>query len=129
LTDPNVPLIDRGAPWLDIAEAAGIELSKTMRFKPPGMRTIETKPVQIACRKDEGIINAVCGEEKELLQTQANSRYELCMIQLEIRPHSIHWRNVYFCDEFHFGIGPQITMRVKRPKGSKYRFAPMNVSP
>ena len=32
-----------------------------------------------------------------------------------------------FCDEFHFGIGPQVTMRIKRRKGKKARYKPCNV--
>jgi hypothetical protein len=34
---------------------------------------------------------------------------------------------VAFCDEFHFGIGPQITKYIKRKRGSKYRYKPENV--
>ena len=37
LDDETVPLDDRGAPWLDIAEAAGVVLSKTQHFKPAGL--------------------------------------------------------------------------------------------
>jgi hypothetical protein len=34
---------------------------------------------------------------------------------------------VAFCDEFHFGIGPQTTKRLKRKKGSAYRYKSQNV--
>jgi hypothetical protein len=34
---------------------------------------------------------------------------------------------MYFCDEFHFGIGPQVTKRVKRPIGKKWRYWKHNV--
>jgi hypothetical protein len=34
---------------------------------------------------------------------------------------------VAFCDEFHFGIGPQITKRIKRRKGSASRYKGCNV--
>jgi hypothetical protein len=45
LCDKNVPREDRGAPWLDIAEAAGVPLGQTWHFKPPGYRDIETDAV------------------------------------------------------------------------------------
>jgi hypothetical protein len=34
---------------------------------------------------------------------------------------------VAFCDELHFGIGPQVTIRVKRKKGKEWRYRPYNV--
>ncbi|PQE09266.1 hmg box protein [Rutstroemia sp. NJR-2017a BBW] len=37
------------------------------------------------------------------------------------------WEKVYFCDEFHFGLGPTVTKRIKRKRGSKYRYKPENV--
>ncbi|KAF4626488.1 hypothetical protein G7Y89_g11671 [Cudoniella acicularis] len=55
LNDPSTSLDDKGKPWLDIAEDAGIEL-----------RTECTRTVRRACKRDEGIINAICEEEKEL---------------------------------------------------------------
>jgi hypothetical protein len=61
-------LDDRGKPWQDIAEDAGVILPKTTRFKPPGLCTIEPQSIRRACKSDEGIINTVCDEEKELLK-------------------------------------------------------------
>ena len=37
LNDDTVPLKDRGAPWLDVAEAAGVILPETTHFKPGGL--------------------------------------------------------------------------------------------
>jgi hypothetical protein len=34
---------------------------------------------------------------------------------------------VAFCDEFHFGIGPQVTKRIKRKAGKEQRYKPCNV--
>ena len=41
LDDPDVPLDDKGKPWLSIAEDASVTLLKTLHFKPPGVRTVE----------------------------------------------------------------------------------------
>jgi hypothetical protein len=68
LDDSTVPLDDKGKPWLDIAEDAGVSLPETTHFKPPGSRTIITHTVQQSCKRDEGIINAICEEEKELTE-------------------------------------------------------------
>jgi hypothetical protein len=127
LDDPKVPLDDKGKPWLDIAEDAGVELPKTTHFKPPGTRTITPKSVYIACKADEDIITAVCEEEKELTKEQADYRLDFCTEQLPNRPHSEHWKDVAFCDELHFGIGPQITKHIKRKRGKEYRYKPQNV--
>jgi len=74
LDDSTISLNDKGKPWLDIAEDAGVELPNTVHFKPPGLRTIHPKAVQRACRNDEGLISAVCEEEKELSKDQATGR-------------------------------------------------------
>ena len=74
LDDDLVPLDDKGKPWTDIAEAAGVDLPQTYHFKTPGYRIIDPKAIQRACRDDEGIINSVCEEEKELTKAQATSR-------------------------------------------------------
>ena len=68
LDDSAIPLDDKGKPWLNIAEDAGIILPQTTHFKPPGVRTVTAKTVQHSCIRDEGLINAVCEEEKELIQ-------------------------------------------------------------
>ncbi|CZR68709.1 uncharacterized protein PAC_18608 [Phialocephala subalpina] len=85
---------------------AGIELPKTQHFKPPGFREVDPQSIQRACRKDEDIINAD---------------------QLKERPHSVNWEDVYFCDEFHFGVGTQTTRRIKRRRGRKSRDKASNV--
>ncbi|PQE18222.1 hmg box protein [Rutstroemia sp. NJR-2017a WRK4] len=127
LDDPTTSLDAKGAPWQDLANAAGVELPSTIHFKPPGKRTLNPQAIQLACRDDEDIINAVCEEEKLLDPRQAEERLDWTDIQLEVRPHSIDWEKVYFCDEFHFGLGPKVTKRIKRKKGPKYRYKPENV--
>ncbi|KAF4625855.1 hypothetical protein G7Y89_g12307 [Cudoniella acicularis] len=76
LDDSTVSLDDKGKPWLDIAEDVGITLLQTTHFKPPGLRTINPKPIQQACKIDEGLINAICEEERELIGAQASGRLE-----------------------------------------------------
>lgn len=91
-----------------------MDLPQTLHFKPPGLRTVQPRTLQRACKEDEGIINAVCREEKELNEDQAKARDVWVDIQLPIRPHSVDWKDVAFCNEFHFGVGPQLTRRIKR---------------
>ena len=64
-------------------------------------------------------------EKKELSKAQATGRTDWVDIQLPRRPHSKNWKDVAFCDEFHFGIGPQVTKCVKRKQGKRYK--PYNV--
>jgi hypothetical protein len=45
LDDASVPLNDRGKPWLDIATDAGIILSQTTYFKPPGLRAVNLQTI------------------------------------------------------------------------------------
>jgi hypothetical protein len=127
LDNPTTSLDDKGKPWLDIAEDTGVTLPQTTHFRPSGLRTVNGEAIQRACKRDEDIINAVCEEEKELDQKQADGRYYCCEDQLKIRPHSKHWKDVYFCDEFHLGIGPQVTKKIKRKRGSEHRYKPQNV--
>ncbi|KAE9380926.1 hypothetical protein N431DRAFT_523394, partial [Stipitochalara longipes BDJ] len=75
----------------------------------------------------EDIINAVAEEEKELTEAQAQARTDWTDEQLPIRPHPKDWEDVAFCDEFHFGIGPQTTKRLKRKEGREWRYKPYNV--
>jgi len=89
------------------------------------MRTIQ--PQSIQQKDDEGLINAVCEEEKELTKKQADGRLDWIDVQLPHRPHPQHWKDVAFYDEFHFGIGPQITKRMKRRRGKAARYKPTNV--
>ena len=72
-------------------------------------------------------MNAVCEEERELIDDQATNRLDFIDVELLKRPHSVDWENVAFCDEFHFGIGPQTTKHIKRKRGKKWRYAPENV--
>lgn len=134
LDDPKTDFEDRSAPWRDIARDSGVDLPNTTHFKPAGERLIEPESIRKACKEDYGIFNAVAEEEKELTRTQTRNRLDHCNIQLGIgesltglRPHSKHWFTVAFCDEFHFGIGPQVTKRIKRLPGKENRHAPHNV--
>jgi hypothetical protein len=45
LDDSSISLDDKGLPWLDIAENAGVELPETMHFKPLGLWTIEGEAI------------------------------------------------------------------------------------
>ncbi|PQE16460.1 hmg box protein [Rutstroemia sp. NJR-2017a WRK4] len=58
LDDPTTSLDAKGAPWQDLAIAAGVEFSSTQHFKPPGIRTLDAKAIRRACKNDEDIINA-----------------------------------------------------------------------
>ena len=127
LNDDSIPLDNKGKPWTDIAEAAGVVLPQTYHFKAPGYRTIEPEAIQLACRDDERIINAVCEEEKLLTKAQASHRIDWINKQLSSRPHSKDWQDIAYYDEFHFGIGPQTTKRIKRKRGKEYRYKPSNV--
>ena len=82
LDDSTTSLDDKGKPWLDIATDAGVKLPKTTHFNPPGLRTINPKPIQRACKDDEDIINAICEEEKELTQKQADTHLDWINKQL-----------------------------------------------
>jgi hypothetical protein len=72
--------------WLDLTEAFGIQLLETYHHKPLGYYTIEPPSIQTACRDDEGMINAVCEEEKELTAAQATTRTDWVDEQLLKRP-------------------------------------------
>ncbi|KAF8849241.1 hypothetical protein BDZ45DRAFT_697722 [Acephala macrosclerotiorum] len=127
IDDENIDQEDKGALWPDIAEMVGVDLPKTQHFKPLGFREVDSQTIQRACKRDEKIINAVCHEEKELPQKQADQRYDFAGDQLKERPHSVNWKDVYFCDEFHFGVGTQTTRRIKRRMDRKHRDAATNV--
>jgi len=88
LDDDSIPLEDRGTPWKDVAEAAGVTLLKTQKFKPLGVREISSTRIRIRCRDEEDIINTVYEEEKELPQPIANTRYDFCVKQRATRPTS-----------------------------------------
>ena len=128
LDDLKVPLDEKGRPWQTIAIEAGVQLPETLHYRPPGTRLVNADTIQRTCKRDEGIINAICEEEKLLKPHQAASRLRWIKTQLELRPHSMDWKDVAFCDEFHFGIGPQETKRIKRRRGAAARHAPQNVN-
>ncbi|KAF8862050.1 hypothetical protein BDZ45DRAFT_671357 [Acephala macrosclerotiorum] len=119
--DDNVKKKDKAALWTDLADMAGVDLPKTKHFKPLGMREVDSQSIQRACKKDENIINAIQHKEKKLPSKQADQRYDFAREQLQERPHSIHWKNVYFCDEFHFDVDFQTIHRIKRKKDRKHR--------
>jgi hypothetical protein len=108
LTDETVPLNDRGAPWLDVAEAAGVTLPETTHFKPYGRRVVTPQAVQRACKIDEDIINAKCEEDRLLKKEQAEARLDWVNEQLSARPRSRYWKDVAFCDEYHLELGCKI---------------------
>lgn len=67
-----------------------------VHFRPPGLHTINPKPIQKACRDDEDIINAICEEQKELTETQGEARRIWSEEKKAIRPHSEDWEYVAF---------------------------------
>ena len=127
LEDDSIPLDQRGAPWPEVAKSAGISIPTTYHFKSNSYEPLTSYTIRKSCRIDEDIMNAVCEEEKELGKTQATNRLTFVDIQLKLRPKSTDWFDVCFCDEFHLGIGPQITKRVKRKRGKASREARRNV--
>jgi hypothetical protein len=46
LKDPNKTINNKGAPWIDIVEEAGVELPKTVHFKPLGIHLLSTQSIQ-----------------------------------------------------------------------------------
>jgi len=74
LSDSEPDIDARGKPWLDIAEAAGVQLPNTYHFNPPGYRTIDPKTIQQSCKRDKGIINAMAEEERDLTKLQTTER-------------------------------------------------------
>jgi hypothetical protein len=50
-----------------------------------------------------------------------------CFRSLIYRPYSLDWFDIAVCDEFYFGIGPQITRHIKRKIGLRYRYMPYNM--
>ena len=125
--DESIPLDDRGASWSSIAVEAGVSLPSTYHSKTDSFEPLNSDSIRLQCREDEGLINAVCEEEKELGEKQAKNRQQFVDKQLDKRPHSKQWFDVCFCDEFHLGIGPQVTKRVKRKLGKHWREHRMNV--
>ena len=87
--DDSIPLEDRSVPWLDLAEAAGVELPLTFHRKTQDDRTVTSKAVHRRCRDDEDLINTICEEEKELPPKQAKQRLEHADEELKERLHSI----------------------------------------
>ena len=88
-----------------MVEAVGVELLKTLHFKPLGERSISNKVIQRVMKQDEDYIAAVFKEEKELTDPQAQKRRDWVGVEEPKRPIPIDWRDVVFCDEFHLGIG------------------------
>jgi hypothetical protein len=90
-----------------IIEDAGVKLLQTIHFKPLGVRDLTAHAIRKACNDDEGILNTVCKEEKELTQDQATAQLTCIDAELSKWPRSKHWKDVAFCDKFCFGIGPK----------------------
>lgn len=127
LDDPTTTLDQKAQPWLEIAESAGVQLPYTHHFKPEGQRIVEPQIIQQACKKDENLISAVCEEERKLSKDQAQNRLDWKDDLLALRPHSKNWNDVVFADEFHVGIGTEVTKRIKRKIGKEHRYKKENV--
>ena len=125
--DESIPLDNRGAPWPTIARDTSVPLPLIYHSKTDSNEPLNSDTIRLSCREDEGLINAVYEEEKELGSPQARNRREFVDERLEKRPHSKNFFDVCFYDEFHLGISPQVTKRVKRKLGKESREARMNV--
>jgi hypothetical protein len=106
LSDSDVLREDKAKPWQDIVEDASVKLPQTIHFKPLGVRDFTAYAIWKACNDDKGILNTVCKEEKELTQDQATAQLTWIDVEFPKRPRSEHWKDVAFCDEYHFRIGP-----------------------
>jgi len=127
LDDDSVDIDDKGKPWIEILRDSGVDIPQTIHFNPSGYHDISERGIRNTLFRDEKIINAVCEEERDLSKKQAETRIIWRDKVLEDRPKDDDWKDVAFCDEFHIGLGPQVTKRIKRKQGPKYRYKPANV--
>lgn len=58
---------------------------------------------------------------------QAKNRRVFYEEILPQRPYPQDWYDTVFCDELHFGIGPQLIKRIKRRGGNESRYLPYNM--
>ncbi|KAH9210402.1 hypothetical protein DL95DRAFT_465798 [Leptodontidium sp. 2 PMI_412] len=72
--DPSTSMKAKGLPWADIARHSGVDLPRTKHFFPPGKRVITERAIRKRCEEDEGLINTIAEEERELSKEQAIAR-------------------------------------------------------
>ncbi|KAE9988994.1 hypothetical protein EG328_003310 [Venturia inaequalis] len=127
----EVSMEDKSAPWQTITEDAGVPLLQTLHKNEYGQftvwRDVEPQTIARSMKTDENFVTAVAKEEKELRPETTVYRLKFCDRFLGIegqfegeRPHPKDWRDVVFVDEFHEGIGPQNTLRIKRRIGTRH---------
>lgn len=127
LTDESISIRLRSKPWQDVFEAAtGEPLPQTLHDNGK-LRDVESRTIQLQCKRDFKLGSFRREEEKELSRDQAKNRINWINLQLPLQPHSVNWKDCAFCDEFHFGIEIETTKNVKRPATKEYRFHRMNV--
>jgi len=64
------------------------------------------------------------GEEREPNKRQYTNRLKFIDISLKKRSYSIDYNNIAFCNKYHFGLGLEITNKIKRRKGLYYHYLP-----
>lgn len=62
--------------------------------------------IQRHYKEDEGIINAIIEEEKELTKAQADNQKEFVNNELLKQPYLENWKDTAVYNKLHFRIGP-----------------------
>ena len=68
LDNDSVSLNNKGKPWLDVTETAGVSLPNTSHFKLPRLRLVTTQTIRRAYERDKDLINATYERKKELTE-------------------------------------------------------------
>lgn len=109
-------------PWRTCIVESGTNMDDklTYHFKTKTMEKASEQCVQRALRDNENFINAIPEVERELDDDLAKRRFDFAILMLGERPEDHDWRDVVFCDEFHFGMGLEVIKRVKRRHGQRH---------
>ena len=133
IKDSEVSAKDKGKSWQEVVVAARIDLPNTTHFKPTRKEPICEQSLIRIFRREEGLGNFVMEEEAALAPSQRKARVDWVERQIILRPkgpkgeEEINWRNVVFSDEYHLSLGPERTMRVKRPIERVWKRKPWNI--
>jgi hypothetical protein len=73
---------------LALAREAGIDIPDTLYSRMDTYESLNERSIQKHYRTNENLINAVCEEEKELLEIQANNPLDFADTQLKQKLHS-----------------------------------------
>ena len=69
-----MPLNDKGKPWKDIIQNAGVLIPQILHWNPPGLYDAIEREIRKVLYKEKGIINAICKEKRDLTNNQATTR-------------------------------------------------------